>query len=73
MYLRHDFFATELSFSRLNTYLACKRKYYYRYILGIKEYRGFDKDISSHLGSTIHSALQEYFSKFKTKFVKKSF
>ncbi|ABK83419.1 PD-(D/E)XK nuclease family protein [Campylobacter fetus] len=73
IYLRHDFFATELSFSRLNTYLACKRKYYYRYILGIKEYRGFDKDISSHLGSTIHSALQEYFSKFKTKFVKKEF
>lgn len=63
--LRHDFFAKPLSFSRLNTFLKCARKYYYAYIKGIKpanmpyEKKGFEG------GLELHAALCEYYKKFE--------
>ncbi|MFL1705510.1 PD-(D/E)XK nuclease family protein [Campylobacter sp. MOP7] len=63
--LKHDFFARPLSFSRLNTFLKCARKYYYAYINGIKpanmpyEKRGFE------VGLKLHAALCEYYQNFK--------
>lgn len=59
----HDFFANPLSFSRLSTYLSCKRAYYYKYILGISE--GVDLSFKldkSGLGTLIHEILKDYFN-----------
>ncbi|WP_069435750.1 PD-(D/E)XK nuclease family protein [Campylobacter iguaniorum] len=71
---KHDFFGSSLSFSRLNTYLACKKKYYYKYILKLKEYRNFTQESTSNeLGSTIHAALQLYFTTHKDSFNKNEF
>ncbi|MDO5045385.1 PD-(D/E)XK nuclease family protein [Campylobacter sp.] len=62
--LRHDFFAKPLSFSRLNTFLKCARKYYYAYIMGVKPAsmsytkKGFED------GKALHEALCEYYQKF---------
>lgn len=67
--LKHNFFEYPLSFSRLNTYLDCKMKYYYRYILGIKEYRNFLNLMQTNeFGIVLHEFLNEYFSSFKSKF-----
>lgn len=63
--LKHDFFAKPLSFSRLNSFLKCARKYYYTYVKGIKpanmpyEKKGFES------GLQLHAALCEYYKNFK--------
>ena len=58
----HDFFKEPLSFSRLRTYLSCKRAYYYKYILGISEGVNLSAELDkSSLGTLIHEILKEYF------------
>lgn len=68
----HDFFAEPLSFSRLDTYLKCKRRYYYKYIKKIKETRFYDRD-ALDFGTLVHEALEEYFKQSSAKFDKSEF
>ncbi|ANE34944.1 exonuclease V, helicase AddB [Campylobacter hyointestinalis subsp. lawsonii CCUG 27631] len=68
----HDFFAEPISFSRLDTYLKCKRRYYYKYIKKIKESRFYDRD-ALDFGTLVHEALEEYFKQSNAKFDKSEF
>ena len=69
---RHDFFAEELSFSRLDTFLECKRKYYYSYffvlIVGIK----FGED-NALLGKILHTSFQRLYERAGMKFSMEKF
>ena len=60
--LKHDFFTKPLSFSTLNLYLTCPRKYYYAKIVHIDAPKGISKEPASKLGSSVHSALCEYYT-----------
>lgn len=72
--LKHNFFEKPLSFSRLNTFLNCKRQYYYRYILEIFPPREFGDELNlAHKGTIIHKIFEDYFSLYKTKFDKDEF
>lgn len=63
--VKHDFFAIPLSFSRLNTYLQCPRRYYYRYILGVQPPVMPQTASAADFGNSLHRALFEYYSKFE--------
>ena len=63
--VKHDFFAIPLSFSRLNTYLQCPRRYYYRYILNVKPPVMPQTTSTADFGNSLHRALFEYYSKFE--------
>lgn len=52
------------SHSRLSTFEQCKLKYRYRYIEGIIP--EIEKTIESHLGSSVHSALEWLYKQIKT-------
>lgn len=69
---RHDFFAEELSFSRLDTFLECKRKYYYRYVFGLKEGLKFDED-NALLGKILHTSFQRLYERAGMKFSMEKF
>jgi RecB family exonuclease len=56
--LEIDLLNDKISASKLKTYLACKRKFYYRYIKGYKEDDRFDeRSISLEMGDLLHRAL----------------
>lgn len=59
----HDFFAEALSFSRLNTFIKCPRKYAYNYIEKIAQPRAFDTSPSA-MGNAFHESMKEFYSKF---------
>nr|WP_315014446.1 PD-(D/E)XK nuclease family protein [uncultured Campylobacter sp.] len=63
--VKHDFFAIPLSFSRLNTYLQCPRRYYYRYILNVNPPVMPQTASAADFGNSLHRALFEYYSKFE--------
>ena len=69
---RHDFFAEELSFSRLDTFLECKRKYYYRYVFGLKEGLKFGED-NALLGKILHTSFQRLYERAGMKFSMEKF
>ena len=69
---RHDFFAEELSFSRLDTFLECKRKYYYRYVLGLREGLKFGED-NALLGKILHTSFQRLYERAGMKFSMQKF
>lgn len=69
---RHDFFAEELSFSRLDTFLECKRKYYYRYIFGLREGLKFGED-NALLGKILHTSFQRLYERAGMKFSMEKF
>lgn len=46
----------EVSASRLNLFLQCRLKFYYRYVLKLKK----PKTASLHLGNSVHSALKAW-------------
>jgi len=69
---RHDFFAEELSFSRLDTFLECKRKYYYRYVFGLKEGLKFGED-NALLGKILHTSFQRLYERAGIKFSMEKF
>jgi inactivated superfamily I helicase/RecB family exonuclease len=50
------------SASRLKTFLTCKRAYYLKYILGLKEHTQSLKPRSFELGSYIHKVLEEFYT-----------
>ncbi|WP_348518750.1 PD-(D/E)XK nuclease family protein [Campylobacter sp. CCS1377] len=67
--LRHNIFATPLSFSRLNLFLKQKRTYYYRYILNLLEPRALEEQKSAkNLGIFIHKILELYYQQNKNFF-----
>ena len=43
-----------ISASRLNTWLACRLKFYFHYVLGLTK----PKTAALHVGSTVHAALR---------------
>ena len=69
---RHDFFAEELSFSRLDMFLECKRKYYYRYVFGLKEELKFGED-NALLGKILHTSFQRLYERAGMKFSMEKF
>ncbi|MDA3062160.1 MULTISPECIES: PD-(D/E)XK nuclease family protein [unclassified Campylobacter] len=60
---KHDFFGEALSFSRLNTFLECRRKYYYKYIAKIKENIVFNESDKAGAGNILHDSLREFYEK----------
>ena len=62
--MEYDFTQVELSATRLKTYLDCKRRYYFRYILQLEE-ASIPTDESSErlVGIFIHKVLDELYSK----------
>lgn len=65
--MRYSFKNEKLSSSKLKTFLTCKRKYYYRHVNHIKEHE-IPKEIPQEyqIGSDIHSALKNLYSKQKS-------
>ncbi len=60
----YSFKDIELSASRLKTFLACKRKYYYHYVKHFKEHE-IPRDMPQEyaIGDDIHKALENLYSK----------
>lgn len=53
------------SASSLNTYIKCPLRFYYRYVLGLKEKDDLFEDIeSSELGNFVHKLFEETFKNF---------
>lgn len=53
------------SASSVNTYLRCPLRFYYQYVLGLKEKEGlFDEPEAADIGIFIHSLLEDGFRKF---------
>ena len=60
--LEHDFFANPLSFSTLNLFLTCPRKYYYTKIAHIDAPKAIASELGTKQGNSVHSALFEYYT-----------
>lgn len=63
-------FLKEFTFSStsIDTYLNCPQMFYYRYILGLKEKdEFFEEPEGLHIGTFIHTLLEETFRKFEGK------
>ena len=58
---KEDFFKEALSFSRLNCYLECKRKYYYKYIEKIDENVLFNETDNFAKGNVLHESFEEFY------------
>ena len=60
----YDFSKRQLSATGLKTFLSCKRKFYYRYIEGIKNHEiAKDMPKEHEVGSALHKALQMVYEK----------
>jgi ATP-dependent helicase/nuclease subunit B len=61
-----DFLKSEdYSASRVNTYLDCPMRFYYKYVLGLDEDRGLlDDPQADSIGTFIHGLLEEVFQRF---------
>ena len=57
-----DLSAQEWSATSLKTYLQCKRKYYYQYVMKIKEHYASIKPQGFELGDILHKALYSVYS-----------
>jgi len=60
--LEHDFFTNPLSFSTLNLFLTCPRKYYYTKIAHIDAPKAIVSELGTKQGNSVHSALFEYYT-----------
>ena len=65
--LRHDFFENPLSFSRLDSFLACKRQYFYKYIAALAERLSFGED-GTLRGTILHSSFERFYCAARVKF-----
>ena len=65
--LRHDFFENPLSFSRLDSFLACKRQYFYKYIAALAEGLSFGED-GALRGTILHSSFERFYCAAGVKF-----
>lgn len=60
----YSFKDKKISATRLKTFLTCKRKYYYRYILTLQNHEiPQDMPKEYEIGNIVHSALKELYSK----------
>lgn len=63
--------ASILSPSMLNTYISCQLKFYFSYVMGIKEPEELDDEVDNRLlGLVLHAAMEEIYGRFKDKEVK---
>lgn len=65
--LRHDFFENPLSFSRLDSFLACKRQYFYKYVAALAEGLNFGED-GALRGVILHSSFERFYCAAGVKF-----
>ena len=65
--LRHDFFENPLSFSRLDSFLSCKRQYFYKYIAALAEGLNFGED-GALRGTILHSSFERFYCAAGVKF-----
>ena len=65
--LRHDFFENPLSFSRLDSFLACKRQYFYKYVAALAEGLNFGEDDALR-GTILHSSFERFYCAAGIKF-----
>ncbi len=65
--LRHDFFENPLSFSRLDSFLTCKRQYFYKYIAALAEGLNFGED-GALRGVILHSSFERFYCAAGVKF-----
>lgn len=68
----HNFFEYPISFSRLDTFIKCPRRYYYQYIKNVGKPKFFNED-NLEFGANLHEALQKYFESSPYKFNKDEF
>lgn len=68
----HNFFEYPISFSRLDTFIKCPRRYYYQYIKNVGKTKFFNED-NLEFGVNLHEALQKYFENSPYKFNKDEF
>ena len=62
VHVEHKPFETELSATRLKSLLQCKRQYYYKYILKLKEHNiPTDEPKPNDIGAFVHEVLQRSF------------
>ncbi len=64
--LKYNLKAFTWSATSLKTYLECKRKFYLKHILNIKEHTISVKPKSFEIGNIIHSILEEYYKDYET-------
>lgn len=63
--LQHDFTKDIISASSLKTLLECKRRYYYKYILSIKNHEVASDYIKEYeIGSDLHEVLSKIYTKY---------
>lgn len=61
----YDFTKKKLSATGLNTYLTCKRKFYYRYVENLKSHEiAKDMPKEHEIGSALHKALEIVYKKY---------
>ena len=60
---KHDFFGQDLSFTMLDTYLKCKRKYYYKYVKKISEDSKFNEEDNTLAGNILHESFATFYEK----------
>ena len=65
--LRHDFFENPLSFSRLDSFLSCKRQYFYKYVVALEEGLSFGED-GALRGVILHSSFERFYCAAGVKF-----
>lgn len=68
----YNFFEYPISFSRLDTFIKCPRRYYYQYIKNVGKPKFFNED-NLEFGANLHEALQKYFESSPYKFNKDEF
>ncbi|MDX1296288.1 MAG: PD-(D/E)XK nuclease family protein, partial [Sulfurimonadaceae bacterium] len=60
----YDFTSKPLSATGLKTYLTCKRKFYHRYVEGLKEHEiAKDMPEEHEIGTALHNALRDVYEK----------
>ncbi len=59
----YDFTSRPLSASALKTYLSCKRRFYHRYVEGLKEHEiAKDMPEEHEIGTALHNALRDVYT-----------
>lgn len=59
---RFNIFYKPISYTKLQTFLTCKRRFFYRYIKNLQEPKQFVNDKNrKEIGDMIHKALESYF------------
>jgi CRISPR/Cas system-associated exonuclease Cas4 (RecB family) len=64
----NDIMSKKLSPTAVDTYLNCPAKFYYSYVIGLKEPEEIEEEIQANkIGTFIHKALKKFYEKFINK------